>query len=102
MTSDVLLWAVFGVLCLAVPAIAYAGWMLSTPWVQVGLTTENEPIITKFDIGTRLRKCTSGSRPATSTASSNASSARYDRLGYSRRVSTRWKFRYARDGVGPR
>jgi hypothetical protein len=47
--SDVLLWAVFGVLCLAVPAIAYAGWMLSTPWVQVGLTTEDEPIITKFD-----------------------------------------------------
>lgn len=47
--SYALLWAVFGVLCLAVPAIAYAGWVLSAPWVQVGRTTEGDPIISKFD-----------------------------------------------------
>lgn len=44
-----LLWAVFGVLCLAVAVIAYAGWVLSAPWVQIGVTAENDPIITKFD-----------------------------------------------------
>lgn len=44
-----LLWAVFGVLCLSVPAIAYAGWVLSKPWVQVAVTTDNDPVITKFD-----------------------------------------------------
>ena len=47
--SYALLWAVFGVLCLAVPAIAYAGWLMSAPWVQVGRTTDNHPIMTKFD-----------------------------------------------------
>ncbi len=47
--SYALLWAVFGALCLAVPVIAYAGWALSAPWVQIGTTTEDEPIITKFD-----------------------------------------------------
>lgn len=44
-----LLWAIFGVLCLAVPFIAYACWVMTTPWVQVGRTTDDEPIITKFD-----------------------------------------------------
>ncbi|MQA16472.1 MAG: hypothetical protein GEV09_20715 [Pseudonocardiaceae bacterium] len=44
-----LLWAVFGLLCLAVPAIAYLGWLISSPWVEIGFTTENEPIVSKFN-----------------------------------------------------
>ncbi len=47
--TETLLWAVFGVLCLAIPTIAYVGWTMSKPWVHIGTTTENDPIITKFD-----------------------------------------------------
>lgn len=47
--TEALLWAVFGMLCLAVPTIAYAGWTMSKPWVHIGNTTDNDPILAKFD-----------------------------------------------------